>query len=166
MTRDPRPLRPQAGRRALSACFLALVGAIISATVARGGERVFPVARITIYPGDRIDDSMLDERVIPAEPGSERGMIESRDALLGKIARRTLLPGQPVPALAIDNPRIVLMGAHVKIVFSESGLVITAFGMAMQAGGVGDFIRVRNEDSGRIVSGRIQPDGSIRVSEG
>lgn len=136
----------------------------ISAPLA--AEREFPVPRITIYPGDRIDDSLLEERGLSYDAGAERGFILSRAEAAGKIARRTLLPGQPIPLLALDNPKVVVIGAQVKIVFSESGLVITAFGMAMQAGGVGDLIRVRNQDSGLTVSGRIQADGSIRVSEG
>ena len=45
-------------------------------------------------------------------------------------------------------------------------MIIVAYGSALQAGGVGDLIRVRNQDSGLVVSGRVQADGSIRVSEG
>jgi flagella basal body P-ring formation protein FlgA len=128
--------------------------------------RVVPTARITIYPGDRIDESMLEDVEVSLDSASQKGVIESRNELVGKVARRTLLPGQAIPSIAVENPRLVKIGAQVKIMFSEDGLVITALGMALQAGSVGDLVRVRNQDSGLMVNGVVQSDGTIRVSEG
>lgn len=136
------------------------------AAPSRAEERVLPVARATIYPGDRIDESMLDEQSFSILAAPEGAVVERKSALIGKVARRTLLPGRPIAPIAVDNPRVVAIGGQVKIVFVENGLVITAYGAAMQAGAIGDLIRVRNQDSGLMVTGRIQPDGSIRVSEG
>lgn len=136
------------------------------AAPSRAEERVLPVARATIYPGDRIDESMLDEQSFSILAAPEGAVVERKSALIGKVARRTLLPGRPIAPIAVDNPRVVAIGAQVRIVFVENGLVITAYGAAMQAGAIGDLIRVRNQDSGLMVTGRIQPDGSIRVSEG
>jgi flagella basal body P-ring formation protein FlgA len=107
-------------------------------------ERMLPVPLGVIYPGDVIRES----------------------ALIGKVARRTLLPDRPVPTIAVDAPKVVTINASVKIVFNEGGMVIIAYGSALQAGSVGDLIRVRNQDSGLVVTGRVQADGSIRVSEG
>jgi len=154
---------------ARNVCVLALT--LTAAVFARCGISVaeaqeIAVPRVTIYPGDRIDDAMLEEISSAQALVPERGIVASRRELVGKSARRTLLPGEPILAVAIDNPRIVVIGAQVKIIFSEGGLVITAFGMALQAGGVGDLIRVRNQDSGLTVTGLVQTDGSIRVSEG
>ncbi|HEY8163083.1 MAG TPA: flagellar basal body P-ring formation chaperone FlgA [Methylocystis sp.] len=128
--------------------------------------RVVPTARITIYPGDRIDESMLEDVEVSLDSTSQKGVIESRNELVGKVARRTLLPGQAIPSIAVENPRLVKIGSQVKIMFSEDGLVITALGMALQAGSVGDLVRVRNQDSGLMVNGVVQSDGTIRVSEG
>ena len=36
---------------------------------------------------------------------------------------------------------------------------------ALQTGSVGSFIRARNIDSGLIITGRVQPDGSILVGD-
>jgi flagella basal body P-ring formation protein FlgA len=131
-----------------------------------GWAQDFPVARLTVYPGDAISDSMLDERAFAFPPGSESHYARPRAAVIGKVARRTLLPGQPIPVVALDNPRIVSLGAQIRIVFMEDGMQIVAFGIAQQSGGVGDLIRVRNQDSGLFVTGRIQADGSVRVGEG
>jgi flagella basal body P-ring formation protein FlgA len=143
-----------------------VVTAIVMCSAAAGEELRAPVPRITIYPGDRIAETMIEEKTILLPPGSAALAVISQDALIGKIARRTLLPGQPIAANAIDNPRIVAVGAQVKIIFSEPGMQIVAYGIAQQPGAIGDVIRVRNQDSGLFVSGRVQPDGSIHVDEG
>ncbi|MDJ0449459.1 flagellar basal body P-ring formation chaperone FlgA [Methylocystis sp. JR02] len=129
-------------------------------------ETSIPTPRVTIYPGDRFDDSVLDDMEAPLDAGARRGVVESRKDLVGKIARRTLLPGQPILTIAVDNPRLITIGTLVKIVFSEGGLTITALGMAMQAGAAGDLIRVRNQDSNLVVVGVVQPDGTVKVNEG
>ncbi|WP_442756312.1 flagellar basal body P-ring formation chaperone FlgA [Methylocystis sp. JAN1] len=140
--------------------------ATAAAVMQAAAQEKLPVARVTIYPGDLIAESMLDERAFALAPGSGPLYARAREALIGKMARRTLLPGQPIPTIALDNPRIVAVGAQIKIVFAEDGLQIVAYGVAQQAGGVGDLIRVRNQDSGLFVSGRVQSDGSVRVGEG
>lgn len=145
---------------------LALLAAMFFCGPLRAEERLLPVARMTIYPGDKINDGLIEERSFSVSAIPPGVAIESRDQLLGKVARRTLLPGKPISPAAVDNPKIVAIGAQVKIVFSEDGLEIVAYGMAMQAGAVGDLIRVRNEESGLIVSGRVIYDGSVRVSAG
>lgn len=129
-------------------------------------QALLPVPRITIYPGDRITEAMIDERADLLAQDGQNLYIHTRDGLVGKVARRTLLPRQPIPVIAVDNPRVVAMGAQVKVVFAEFGLHIVTYGVAQQAGGVGDIIRVRNQESGLFISGRVQNDGSIRVGEG
>jgi flagella basal body P-ring formation protein FlgA len=92
--------------------------------------------------------------------------IGTRAGLVGKMARRTLLPGRPVLAAAVNNARAVTNGAEVRLVYIDDGLTIVASASALQDGAVGDMIKVRNVDSGLTVSGTIQPDGSVRVSGG
>ncbi|ACB97204.1 Flagellar basal body P-ring biosynthesis protein-like protein [Beijerinckia indica subsp. indica ATCC 9039] len=126
---------------------------------------VLPVPTTTIYPGDTIKEAWIIEREFAANSTYARGnVLTERAALVGKAARRTLLPGVPIPINALSEPKAVLNGAKVRIVFMESGLTITAFGSALQSGSVGDNVSVRNLDSGLTVSGIVQADGSIRVS--
>ena len=138
---------------------------LASIAIANAQSITAPVPRSTIYPGDRIDRSMLIERSIAGSQPTQ-GIVESADELVGKVARRTLLPDQPIQTIAIENPRLVTLGSRTKIVFSENGIVITGFGIAQQAGSLGDIIQVRNLDSGMMVVGRVQKDGSVLVSEG
>jgi flagella basal body P-ring formation protein FlgA len=124
-----------------------------------------PTPKVVIYPGEVIRDDMLADR--PAETAMGAGpFAETRSAAIGKMARRTLLPGAAIPLAGLDNPRLVANGAEVRLVYAEGGLTIVATGAALQDGGAGDVIRVRNSDSGVTVSGAIQPDGTVRVSGG
>lgn len=135
-----------------------------STFAAQAEEIALPVPHSVIYPGDTLTESMLDDRVMNSEEASV-SHVRSRAALVGKVARRTLLPGQPISASAVDQPRLVSVGAQVKIIYTEGSLTIVAFGIAQQAGGAGDVVRVRNLESGLFVMGRVQNDGAIRVGE-
>ena len=122
-----------------------------------------PTPRVVIYPGDIIHDDMLSD--LPADTARGVGpFAETRSAAVGKMARRTLLPGGAIPLAALDVPRLVVNGATVNLVYSDGDLSISAVGMALQDGAVGDFVKVRNDDSGITVTGVVQPDGDVRVS--
>lgn len=123
--------------------------------------QVLPVPRIILYPGDPIGQENLVERsfdvVAPA------AVHVTREGLVGRVARRTLLPGQPVPLNAVREPHLVTQGRTVLVVFRSEGLSITGHGVALQSGGAGEIISLRNTDSGSVVKGTVQADGSISV---
>jgi len=131
-----------------------------------GDGATAPAPRVVIYPGDIIRDDMLMDVPAGDIQGATDAMIRMRSSVVGKMARRTLLPGRAILPIAINNPRAVVNGAEVRLVYIDGGLTIVASASALQDGAVGDTIKVRNVDSGLTVSGIIQPDGSVRVSGG
>jgi flagella basal body P-ring formation protein FlgA len=126
-------------------------------------ERVLPVPSVTIYAGDTIQESMLKDRTFPDNYRYRTAVVESPRVLAGKMARRTLLPGEPIPMNAVDDPKLVTRGAQAQIVFEEGGLSIMGVGIALQSGTMGETIQVKNVDSGRVITGRVQADGRIRI---
>jgi flagellar basal body P-ring formation protein FlgA len=154
----------------LRVCGLAmgLIMAFGAGTIARADEDyILPVPNITIYPGDTIRDAWLTDRDFSSNTAVTRaGMIQARSSLVGKLARRTLLPGVPIPANAVSVPRAIANGGKVRVVFVQDGLEISTYATALQAGGVGEVISVRNLDSGLTISGIVQSDGSVRVGGG
>ena len=82
------------------------------------------------------------------------------------MARRTLLPGQPIPTNSVEDPWTVARGAMVKVVVEDSGLSIVTYGAAMQSGAPGALIPIRNTDTGVIIRGVVQPDGTVKVVDG
>jgi flagella basal body P-ring formation protein FlgA len=129
-------------------------------------SEVLPVPAITIYPGDAIKDDWLVDREFPSATSAQSSYVSNRGTIIGKISRRTLLPGAPIPLNAVSAAKIVVNGAKVRIVFEEGALMIATYGAALQDGGVGDVISLRNLDTGSTVSGTIQADGSVRLSGG
>jgi len=143
----------------------ALAALILAAGLqsASAEERILPVPSVTIYPGDTISESMLKDRAFPANYRYRTAVVESPRALAGKMARRTLLPGEPIPLNAVDDPRLVTRGVQTQILFEEGGLSIMGIGIPLQSGTVGETIQVKNADTGRIIIGRVQADGRIRI---
>jgi flagella basal body P-ring formation protein FlgA len=126
-------------------------------------DRTAPTPNQVIYPGDIIRSEMLTDEPVDDIPGLGTAIVDARSALIGKIARRTLLPGRLISAASVENPRAVSNGAQVKLVYRDGPLMIVTFAMALDNGAVGDTIRVRNADSGTIISGTILPDGTVSV---
>ena len=124
-----------------------------------------PAAKAVIYPGDIVsDDALADVPLSSAGGGGPFAL--SRVDVVGKAARRTLLPGRAIPLAAIDNPRLVRSGAEVTMVYIDGALTITTTGAALQDGAAGETVKVRNADSGVTIQGRVRSDGSILVGGG
>ena len=58
---------------------------------------------------------------------------------------------------------LVEQGASVQVMFVSGALTISATAVTLQSGAAGDFVKVRNIDSGKVFSGTVMADGSIRV---
>lgn len=144
----------------LAGCALSLAGA-----AARATELMLPVPTVTIYPGDTIRENLLRLQAYPETFRARTAVIDAPMAVAGRTARRMLLPGEPIPVNAVDDPRLVSRGTPTQIVFEENGLFITAVGAPLQNGGLGDVIRVRNTDTNRIVLGTVMADGRIRTGD-
>lgn len=125
-----------------------------------------PVAVIPtqiIYPGDTVEPHML-EIVEVTNSRIRRDYASSMDQVAGMVARRTLLPGRVIPVSSVREPHAVERGGVVTMVFSQHGLTIMTPGTPLQNASVGDFIRVRNVNTGVIVSGTVMADGTVRVA--
>ena len=127
------------------------------------GEVVLIPNRV-IYPGEMIDTGALKSMTLL--PGKHRpdAVATQAEELQGKVAKRTLLPGRYIPVAAIRDAWLVEQGAAVQVYFIAGDLTISATAVSLQPGAAGDLIKVRNTDSGKIFSGTVMADGTIRVS--
>jgi flagellar basal body P-ring formation protein FlgA len=149
-----------------AARILALFAMNCQPAVAAAGTLV-PVPGITLYPGDVITEQALIERDFSDDSVmSKMAAARTRADLVGKVARRTLLPGQPIPPNAVEEPTVVANGAKVRILFEDGPLHISALGTALQSGSAGDIISVRNVASGLTVSGTVRVDGTVHLGGG
>ena len=139
------------------ACLISVVAS------AQAGQGTAVVPQRTIYPGEELLANLVRE-VVVTNPNLRAGYAEITDDVLGKITTRTLLPGRTIPVGALRDAWAVERGKSVKLVFAGGGLTITAVGTPLQNGSIGDFIPVRNIESGVVISGTVMDDGSVRVA--
>src|SRR5882724_931424 len=148
---------------------LAAIAALIIVAAFGSGVRAeeiasdtLPVPTITIYPGDVIGNDMLADVAFPAGTGANSAILAERPMIVGKVAKRTLLPGKPITANAVAEPDLVKRGSIVRAFLEEGGLSMATLVLPLQSGALGAIIQCRNVDSGRVIMGMVQADGSIR----
>jgi flagella basal body P-ring formation protein FlgA len=139
---------------------------LVSLRLAAADERRLPVPAVAIRAGELIRDDMITERSFAPNVLGIAAFIEGRQVIVGRMARRSLLPGQPIPTNAVEDPWTIARGAMVKVVVEDSGLSIVTYGAAMQSGAPGALIPVRNTDTGVIIRAVVQPDGTVKVVDG
>ena len=157
--------------RTLAALLLAAVampawsvaGVVQAAEGARDARPRIPVAAATIYPGEVISRAMLRMRAVPRRYYERGGFVRDADEVVGKMARRTLVRGRPIPPSALREPYAVRSGKAVRIVYRRGGLEIVALGTALASASAGEVVPVRNVDSGRIIRGVARADGTVQV---
>lgn len=122
---------------------------------------IYPVPRVTVYPGDAITRENLEPRSFRFRKGVPVPYVQSSDELVGMVARRTLLPGKPIPRNALREADVIQRGQTAQIIFKSGPLLISGYGKALEPGAVGDIIALRNVDSGSIIRGQVLADGSV-----
>jgi len=82
----------------------------------------------------------------------------------GSLARRRLRAGTVLLPNMLKRPQgkvIIERNQSVLIKFEKPGLVVTAVGKALQQARAGDYLKVRNVDSQRIILTRAGRDGTV-----
>ncbi|WP_082735601.1 flagellar basal body P-ring formation chaperone FlgA [Polycladidibacter stylochi] len=125
-----------------------------------------PVPVVVIYPGDLISVGMVTEKRFYQKSIGNMSVVRNPSKLIGQEARRTLLPGQPIPFNALRKPILIKRGAAATLIFKENGLEIRAVVEALESGSVGDIIKARNMDTDLNVTGEIQEDGTLLAKGG
>lgn len=125
-------------------------------------EEPVVVPRRVIRAGDTIRTEDLEVKSLPIGGGFERYAL-TMDELVGRTARRTLLAGRPVASRLVERPAAVERGASVTVRVHVGPMVVTMDGEAMEAGAVGESVKVLNPSSKRVLSGRVVDHGTIEV---
>ena len=87
----------------------------------------------------------------------------SRNKVVGLQAKRTIRAGKPLDAMNVAPPPVIKRGEPVEIVASRGALRISTKGIATMDGRPGDFIRVKNISSSKLVYCRVDAPGLVSV---
>ncbi len=82
----------------------------------------------------------------------------------GLVAVRTLAAETEIRgdlAGAARSPVVVLRNETVVIRMQRPGLLVTATGLVLQEARAGEYVKVRNTDSGRVIVCRVNADGTV-----
>ena len=102
---------------------------------------------------------IIDRAFAPNMPGAA-AFVSERPMAVGQVARRTLLPGQPIPINALEEQKIVTRGNVVKVVVEDGDLSIVTYGSSLQSGSAG-FAHSAAESRHRRDHQRDHPAGRI-----
>ncbi|MGL4395222.1 MAG: flagellar basal body P-ring formation chaperone FlgA [Hyphomicrobium sp.] len=123
---------------------------------------VVPVAVSAIYPGAPIRDDQIVEKNYRSVAARAQ-IVLRREDVVGKVARRVILPGQPILLMALKDMELVTAGQSVTLMYAADGVEITGRAVALQAGKKGETISVRNIDSGVAVRAVVAAEGFVTV---
>lgn len=70
----------------------------------------------------------------------------------------------PITKINSERKRIINFGDIISIVYKKYGINIKMRGMALQAGAYGQHIRVKNLESGNIITGRVKTNKLVTVN--
>ena len=140
----------------------ALLAGLLVADAALANAQTAVVPKRIIYPGETLDAGLLEE-VEVTNPNIVKGYAENVSAISGLVTKRTLLPGRVILTSSLREPFAVSRGTTVQLVFDGGTIVLRAAGTPLQDAAIGDLIKVRNKDSGMIVSGTVMGDGTVHV---
>lgn len=119
------------------------------------------VARRPISAGEIIDTDAV-RLIRRSSAGLPSLYASSLAAVVGQRARLTISEGSIVRSTAVDVMKAVQRGTIVTLETRKSGISVRGEGEAIEAGGIGDRIRIRTP-AGRVVEGTVLSGTEVRV---
>ena len=102
-------------------------------------------------------DMQLDYRDVAQTPD----VLLDPDSAVGHTLRRALKAGQIIQPRMLKGAQVIRRGQAVQILANAGPVEVSAAGTAMQDGAVDDVIRVKNVNTGKIITGRVTGAGTV-----
>jgi|GEM_PF-1915623 len=83
--------------------------------------------------------------------------------VVGLVPLRYVRAGSPIAKSYFQQPVVVSYGTPVKIIVRYNGLNVAAKGTAMARGRIGEIIKVKNDASQKVVSGKVIDAQTVEV---
>ena len=90
--------------------------------------------------------------------------LTSFDQVVGRLTKRPVGKDESLHSGMLRKPADVPEGGRVTVIYLSGALQLTVPGVAMVQGRAGQFIPVRNLETGRIVHGILQADETVKVN--
>jgi flagella basal body P-ring formation protein FlgA len=87
----------------------------------------------------------------------------SINQVVGMLAKRTIRAGRAIDNKNVEQPPVIAKGEPVKIFAGKGGLEISTKGIAIMNGRLGEYIRVKNISSNKLVYCKVDAPGIVSV---
>lgn len=123
-----------------------------------------PVVTRQLGHSDVIEAKDITTRAVREQEVRKETALDMKQ-LIGKSPRAGISPNRPIRLSELAMPAVIKRGDAVQMNYTNAYMSIRATGSALQDGAVGELIRVKNDKSGKAVSGRVTGSGAIEVNQ-
>ncbi len=95
---------------------------------------------------------------------AQHGYYSSIEQALGLVSRRPLPMDTVLSPASVEQPRLVKRGQRVRIDAGNRAIAISATGLALRDGRLGEIVPVRNPRSERVIDAVVSDHGTVRVA--
>ena len=142
---------------------LILTLAALAAPAFAAGPYDYVVVKSIVYPGQPVVIENTEMRRHTVAIPDDYPVLRGRGDVAGRIAVRTLLPGRAIAPDMVRAPHAVEAGGAVTVRLAEGPLTIEMKAVALQDGGLGEAIRVRNPETGRTICAVVREAAMVEV---
>lgn len=130
---------------------------------------------LMLLPAPALADAVILTRSLPARAtvgladittvaADIPGAATAPDQVLGQALRVAVQAGRPLRVDDLTMPVVVARNQLIKLHYRQGSMTIATEGRALDAGAIGQMVRVMSLSSRETVQGIVLPDGSVRVS--
>lgn len=119
------------------------------------------IASQVIKQGDIISEHNTHLVDIASEPGRHHSNI---DEIYGMQIKKNIYKGSVIKFSDLVHPVIVKERDIVDVVYISGNVYLKTKGIALQKGAFGDYIKIKNEKSGAVLSAKIIDNKTVEIS--
>ncbi len=122
--------------------------------------REIPVASRDLSRGQTLNTADISWETREISQYRQEYLTKSED-ILQLEAKRNIGKGTLFFASALNAPKVIKRGDQVALSSNIAGINVTSSGTAMSDGRIGERIRIKNNQSARVISGTVVAEGKV-----
>ncbi|MEY3196980.1 MAG: hypothetical protein RLZZ59_348 [Pseudomonadota bacterium] len=123
-----------------------------------------PITSRAIKVGTIITASDLSSVRIPISR-SNSSYVSSMSDIIGMQTKRNIAVGTLIRNSDLSKPTLIRQNDSISIVYSNDNIKLRTSGVALESGAIGDYIKVRNENTGIVVHGVVKGKNLVEVGD-
>ncbi|MFH1675887.1 MAG: flagellar basal body P-ring formation chaperone FlgA [bacterium] len=116
------------------------------------------IGRGEVLTENDIAETPTDVKSLPAGD-----VFSSIDEIVGLVASQNIQEGKILQKNLVEMPILVSRGDKVTVIIAFGDVAITLTGTAIDSGSLGDEIRIRNPDSGKIITATVTGESKAEI---